>query len=123
MLQKTACDLRRTRKKEKECLTDCFQIRFDPEKERMINDYLSSTEDEPPSFLIPLSEYHRKLRMNHPADQCDTSAPFQGIDIPEDEDIESSLKKVPTSADDLNPKRCCALLTEKFLFRIGLPSV
>lgn len=34
----------------------------------MIEDYLNTIDKDPPSFLIPLHEYHKKLKRRYPTD-------------------------------------------------------
>lgn len=82
------------KRKEREQKSEYFRIAFDPTREKMIEEYLNSVEDKPPSFLIPLHEYHKRLKVNHPSLEEPTDT-FTGVNIPEDEDLESTLKTVP----------------------------
>ncbi len=40
----------------------CYRIEFDPSKQLIIQDFLNTVADKPPSFLLPVSEYHNKLK-------------------------------------------------------------
>lgn len=50
-----------------------FRISFDPDREKMIADFLQSVDNEPPTFLVPHYEYHKRLLPNASIQQSNGS--------------------------------------------------
>lgn len=84
--------------KSAEAIGQCFRIAFDPTREQMIEEYLNFVADEPPSFLIPQHEYHKKLKRKYPSDPNDnyqdSFATVEENSPAEIFDIEENLQKV-----------------------------
>lgn len=49
-------------KEEAELHQKCYKIDLDPERQQLIQDYLSTASESPPSFLLPQYEYHKKIK-------------------------------------------------------------
>lgn len=40
----------------------CYKIDLDPTRQQLIEDYLSTVLKNPPSFLLPQQQYHKKIK-------------------------------------------------------------
>lgn len=71
----------------------CYRIDLDPIRKQLIEEYLITASESPPSFLLPQYEYHKKIRRKY-APKTEETMDYEDCDTRAKLDVDELLAKV-----------------------------